>query len=67
VAIVPSAWLILYLELCVAYHMFQTGKAAPRKTPGEIRIQKDIAELDGGTVAVITFPNPNNLCNFQVS
>eukprot|EP00953_Heterococcus_sp_UTEX-ZZ885_P005171 3266-Heterococcus_DN1.PRE.1 len=44
----------------------KTGKAAPRKTPGEIRIQKDIAELDGGTVAVITFPNPNNLCNFQV-
>lgn len=44
----------------------KTGKAAPKKTPGEIRIQKDIAELDGGTVAKITFPNPNNLCHFQV-
>jgi len=41
-------------------------KAGKKRTPGEIRIQKDIAELDGGTVAVITFPNPNNLTNFDV-
>ncbi|CAM9126797.1 unnamed protein product [Choristocarpus tenellus] len=40
--------------------------AGTRKTPGEIRIQKDIAELDGGSVAEITFPNPNNLTTFQV-
>ncbi|KAG5184381.1 ubiquitin-conjugating enzyme/RWD-like protein [Tribonema minus] len=44
----------------------KTGKAPPKKTPGEIRIQKDIAELDGGTVATITFPDPNNLCKFEV-
>mmetsp|Transcript_26611 Transcript_26611/g.86136 ORF Transcript_26611/g.86136 Transcript_26611/m.86136 type:complete len:207 (+) Transcript_26611:217-837(+) len=37
-----------------------------RKTPGEIRIQKDIAELDGGDVAVIKFPNPNDLTKFDV-
>lgn len=41
-----------------------TGK---RRTPGEIRIQKDIAELDGGKVATIDFPNPNNLTQFNVS
>ncbi|CAB1096122.1 unnamed protein product [Ectocarpus sp. CCAP 1310/34] len=37
-----------------------------KKTPGEIRIQKDIADLDGGSVAEITFPNPNNLTSFKV-
>ncbi|EGB07605.1 NEDD8 transferase [Aureococcus anophagefferens] len=37
-----------------------------RKTPGEIRIQKDIAELDGGDVAVINFPNANDLTKFHV-
>mmetsp|Transcript_21053 Transcript_21053/g.32281 ORF Transcript_21053/g.32281 Transcript_21053/m.32281 type:complete len:198 (-) Transcript_21053:377-970(-) len=37
-----------------------------RKTPGEIRIQKDIAELDGGDVAIIKFPNPNDLTKFNV-
>lgn len=26
----------------------------------------DIAELDGGSVAEITFPNPNNLTSFKV-
>eukprot|EP01031_Cornospumella_fuschlensis_P046013 gene46013-56320_t len=31
-----------------------TGK---KRTPGEIRIQKDIAELDGGRAAVVDFPN----------
>ena len=37
-----------------------------RKTPGEIRIQKDIAELDGGDVAQIKFPNANDLTKFNV-
>ncbi|KAL7443899.1 hypothetical protein ACHAXM_009556 [Skeletonema potamos] len=38
-----------------------------KRTPGEIRIQKDIAELDGGKVANIDFPNPNDLTVFEVS
>jgi len=38
-----------------------------KKTPGEIRIQKDIGELDGGKVASVTFPKPNDLTNFNVS
>mmetsp|Transcript_17666 Transcript_17666/g.40742 ORF Transcript_17666/g.40742 Transcript_17666/m.40742 type:complete len:219 (+) Transcript_17666:116-772(+) len=42
----------------------QTGT---KKTPGEIRIQKDIGELDGGKVATVTFPKPNDLTNFNVS
>ncbi len=45
----------------------KSGKATARKTPGEIRIQKDVTELDGGEIASITFPNPNNLCRFKVS
>ncbi len=45
----------------------KSGKAAVRKTPGEIRIQKDVTELDGGEIASITFPNPKNLCQFKVS
>ncbi|CAM9160325.1 unnamed protein product [Discosporangium mesarthrocarpum] len=45
----------------------RAGKTAgSKKTPGEIRIQKDIAELDGGSVAEINFPNPNNLTTFKV-
>jgi len=40
--------------------------AVKRLTPGEIRIQKDIHELDGGQVANVSFPNPNDLCNFNV-
>jgi len=43
------------------------GKGRTKKrTPGEIRIQKDIAELDGGKIAVVTFPNPNDLTKFNV-
>mmetsp|Transcript_16877 Transcript_16877/g.29045 ORF Transcript_16877/g.29045 Transcript_16877/m.29045 type:complete len:229 (+) Transcript_16877:67-753(+) len=38
-----------------------------KRTPGEIRIQKDIAELDGGRVANIEFPNSNDLTFFEVS
>jgi len=41
----------------------QTGT---KKTPGEIRIQKDIGELDGGKVATVTFPKVNDLSNFNV-
>ena len=32
-----------------------------RLKPGEIRIQKDIAELDAGKVGSVEFPNPNEL------
>mmetsp|Transcript_1090 Transcript_1090/g.3187 ORF Transcript_1090/g.3187 Transcript_1090/m.3187 type:complete len:211 (-) Transcript_1090:965-1597(-) len=41
--------------------------AAKKRTPGEIRIQKDIAELDGGKVATITFPKANDLTTFDVA
>mmetsp|Transcript_13596 Transcript_13596/g.20435 ORF Transcript_13596/g.20435 Transcript_13596/m.20435 type:complete len:216 (+) Transcript_13596:156-803(+) len=40
-----------------------TGK---KRTPGEIRIQKDITDLDGGQVAEIEFPNSNDLTIFYV-
>jgi len=47
----------------------KNGDTAPgkKRTPGEIRIQKDIAELDGGKVATISFPNPNDLTSFDVA
>jgi len=41
-------------------------KKGKTRTPGEIRIQKDITELDGGTVAQVVFPNPNELTSFNV-
>ncbi|KAJ8506974.1 hypothetical protein ON010_g19020 [Phytophthora cinnamomi] len=37
-----------------------------KRTPGEIRIQKDIAELDGGKAAAIDFPEQNDLTVFTV-
>lgn len=40
-----------------------TGK---KRTPGEIRIQRDIGELDGGKVADTIFPNPDDLTRFIV-
>ncbi|GMH52078.1 hypothetical protein TrVE_jg3808 [Triparma verrucosa] len=43
------------------------GEKKKKRTPGEIRIQKDIAELDGGSVATITFPSANTLTTFCVS
>ncbi|KAL3823679.1 hypothetical protein ACHAXA_007250 [Cyclostephanos tholiformis] len=43
------------------------GNGQKKRSPGEIRIQKDIAELDGGRVANIEFPNPNDLTVFEVS
>jgi len=44
----------------------ENGTISKKRTPGEIRIQKDIAELDGGKVAMIDFPNPNDLTTFHV-
>jgi ubiquitin-conjugating enzyme E2 M len=41
-----------------------SGKASKKRTPGEIRIQKDISELDSGTVANISFPSASDLTNF---
>lgn len=41
-------------------------QSGTKKTPGEIRIQKDIGELDGGKVANVNFPKPNDLTNFNV-
>lgn len=37
-----------------------------KRTPGEIRIQKDIAELDGGKAATVAFPEVNDLTKFNV-
>ncbi|KAF4325475.1 hypothetical protein BBO99_00002038 [Phytophthora kernoviae] len=37
-----------------------------KRTPGEIRIQKDIAELDGGKAATVSFPEVNDLTVFDV-
>lgn len=37
-----------------------------RMRPGEIRVQKDISELDGGACIRAVFPNPNDLMSFQV-
>ena len=36
-------------------------------SPGELRVQKDISELDGGDCAVADFPDPNNLMNFFIT
>mmetsp|Transcript_22625 Transcript_22625/g.28546 ORF Transcript_22625/g.28546 Transcript_22625/m.28546 type:complete len:217 (-) Transcript_22625:276-926(-) len=43
------------------------GKEGKKRTAGEIRIQKDITELDAGKAAKVTFPNPNDLTKFNVS
>lgn len=37
-----------------------------RRQPAEIRIQKDLAEVELGTAATLTFPNPNDLTDFLV-
>jgi len=37
-----------------------------RLRPGEIRVQKDVSELDGGDCATPVFPNLNDLMNFEV-
>jgi ubiquitin-conjugating enzyme E2 M len=46
-----------------------SGGPKPRpnaQTPGQIRMQKDLAELDIEGVATIAFPNPNNIMIFDV-
>jgi len=54
-----------FLKL-TAFCYFPLQSRTKKRTPGEIRIQKDIAELDGGKIAVVTFPNPNDLTKFNV-
>jgi len=41
-------------------------KGVKKKTPGELRVQKDIGELDSGDVGTVTFPNPNDLTKFDL-
>lgn len=41
-------------------------KGARKLRPGEIRVQKDVSELDGGDCARPVFPDPNDLMNFKV-
>ena len=43
-----------------------TSKSS-RITAAEIRIQKDIAELDSGNVGTVAFPNPNDLTTFTLT
>mmetsp|Transcript_19787 Transcript_19787/g.25289 ORF Transcript_19787/g.25289 Transcript_19787/m.25289 type:complete len:231 (-) Transcript_19787:396-1088(-) len=46
----------------------KSGKSnARRLRPGEIRVQKDVSELDGGDCAQAHFPDPNDLMNFYVT
>jgi ubiquitin-conjugating enzyme E2 M len=42
------------------------GSGGRRLRPGEIRVQKDVSELDGGDCATPHFPNLNDLMNFEV-
>ena len=43
------------------------GKKRGKKIkPVELRLQKDIEELDGGKIADISFPDPNNLMKISV-
>jgi len=44
----------------------KTESTGKKRTPGEIRIQKDITELDSGKVATVSFPNPNDLTLFNI-
>mmetsp|Transcript_12930 Transcript_12930/g.23980 ORF Transcript_12930/g.23980 Transcript_12930/m.23980 type:complete len:262 (+) Transcript_12930:77-862(+) len=43
-----------------------SSKTGRKLRPGEIRVQKDVSELDGGDCANPVFPNPNDLMNFHV-
>lgn len=42
--------------------------AAPQKkqSPAQIRMMKDIKDLDSGSVATVIFPNPNDLLHFNL-
>ena len=42
------------------------GSGGRRLRPGEIRVQKDVSELDGGDCVTPNFPNLNDLMNFEV-
>ena len=44
-----------------------TTTKGKKRTPGEIRIQKDISDLDASISDSVTFPNPNDLTNFVVT
>lgn len=46
---------------------FKKKNKKKKRSPGEIRVQKDISELDGGNCAVADFPDPNNLMKFNVT
>jgi hypothetical protein len=43
------------------------ANTARRLKPGEIRVQKDVSELDGGDCVETDFPNPNDLMRFNVT
>ncbi len=46
-----------------------TGIVAPpkvKKSPGEIRLKKEIGELDLPSHAEISFPDPNNIMKFNL-
>lgn len=47
--------------------MKESGKAAPRQTAAEIRVQRDLESLEETPGTVVECPNPNDLMNFTVS
>ena len=55
--------------LCLVWMAIEKsdGKKRGKKIkPVELRLQKDIEELDGGKIADISFPDPNNLMKISV-
>ena len=42
------------------------GKRSKKISAAELRLQKDIEELDGGSVTDISWPDPNNLMKMTV-
>ena len=40
---------------------------APKKSPGELRIQKEILELDIPGHAKVSFPNPDDIMSFRLN
>ncbi|KAI5295606.1 NEDD8-conjugating protein ubc12 [Ascosphaera acerosa] len=45
-----------------------TGGEKKRKvTPAQIRVQKDLAELDLGETMAMTFPDPDDILNFELA
>ena len=43
-----------------------TSTSNQRVSPAQIRVQKDISELDLPSSIRVTFPNPNDLFNFNL-